>query len=72
MTKIATKPLVLVALLSVTASTALSQNNQGQNSNNQGCCIRAPEIDLGQAAGALVLLGGAVAIMRGFSGRKKD
>lgn len=79
MTKINTKLLFLVALLSATASTALSQNNQGQNNNNQGqnnnnqgCCVKAPEIDPGQAMGALVVLAGSVAIMRGFRRRDKE
>jgi hypothetical protein len=76
MTKKITKTF-LVALLSFAASAALSQNYQGQDSNNQGQnyqggrAVAAPEIDPAQAVGALVLLGGAVAIIRGYRrGRK--
>jgi len=32
--------------------------------------VSAPEIDPGQAMGALVLLGGAMAIVRGYRGKK--
>ena len=32
--------------------------------------VSAPEIDPGQAMGALVLLGGAMAIIRGYRGKK--
>ena len=76
MTKTITKTF-LVALLSFAASAALSQNYQGQDNNNQGQnyqggrAMSAPEIDPAQAVGALVLLGGAVAIIRGYRrGRK--
>jgi hypothetical protein len=67
---------VLVALLSLAASTAaLSQNNQGQNNDDQGRSgerhVRAPEISPAEAMGALALLGGAVAIVRGYRRRQK-
>jgi len=68
---------LLVALLSLAASTAaLSQNNQGQNDNDQGWSttptrVRAPEISPAEAMGALALLGGAVAIVRGYRRRQK-
>jgi Spy/CpxP family protein refolding chaperone len=69
---------LLVALLSVAASTAaLSQNSQGQNDNDQGWnsgarrSVRAPEISPAEAMGALALLGGAVAIVRGYRRRQK-
>jgi hypothetical protein len=65
----------LVALLSLGASTAaLSQNSQGQNNNNQGStptAVRAPEISPAEAMGALTLLGGAIAIVRGYRRRQK-
>ena len=62
----------LVTLLSLAASTALAQNNQGQNNNNQGQnVVRAPEISPAEAMGALALLGGAVAIVRGYRRRQK-
>jgi hypothetical protein len=69
---------LLVAWLSLAASTAaLSQNNQGQNDNDQGWSsgarrhVRAPEISPAEAIGALALLGGAVAIVRGYRRRQK-
>ncbi len=70
-----TKTLAIV-FLTAAASTGLAQNSQGQNGNNQGqnnqggCCVRAPEIDPAQALGAVTLLSGAVAVLRGF--RRKD
>ena len=72
MAKTTTKTLVL-ALLTAATSAAVAQNSQGQNDNNQGqnyqgcsTCVRAPEIDPGQAFGALTLLTGTVAIVRGY------
>jgi hypothetical protein len=68
---------LLVALLSLAASTvALSQNNQGQDNDDQGRSgdrrhVRAPEISPAEAMGALALLGGAVAIVRGYRRRQK-
>jgi hypothetical protein len=76
MAKTTTKTLC-VGLLSLVASTAFSQNNQGQDNNNQGqnyqggSPMSAPEIDPGQALGALTLLGGLVAIIRGYRRSKK-
>jgi hypothetical protein len=66
----------LVALLSLAASTAMSQNSQGQDNNDQGYSgagtrVRAPEISPAEAMGALALLGGAVAIVRGYRRRQK-
>jgi hypothetical protein len=75
MTKTTTKTL-LVTLLSLSASTAIGQNSQGQNDDSQGLsrcrgCVQAPEIDPGQAMGALTLLTGAVTIVRGYRRRRK-
>jgi hypothetical protein len=67
----------LVALLSLAASAALSQNYQGQNNNDQGQNyqggrpLQAPEIDPAQALGALTLLGGTLAIIRGYRRNKR-
>jgi hypothetical protein len=67
----------LVVLLSLAASAALSQNSQGQNNNNQGQdyqggrALAAPEIDPAQALSALTLLGGTLAIVRGYRRNKK-
>ena len=69
--------LFVVALLSLAASTALSQNNQGQNGDNQGQDYQgrhpmaAPEIDPAQALGAVALMSGTVAIIRGYR-RKRE
>lgn len=38
---------------------------------DNGSCVSAPEIDPGQALGALTLLTGTVAIVRGYRRRKK-
>jgi hypothetical protein len=78
MVKTTTKTLC-VALLSLAASTAVSQNYQGQDNDDQGrnnnyqgqTRVSAPEIDPAQALGALTLLGGAVAIIRGYLCQKK-
>jgi len=78
MVKTTTKTLY-VALMAVAASTAFGQNYQGQDNNDQGQNnnyqwqhrVSAPEIDPAQALGALTLLGGTVAILRGYRRRKK-
>ena len=68
---------LLIALLSLAASSAaLSENHQGQNNDDQGWNrsrprVRAPEISPAEAMGALTLLGGAIAIVRGFRRRQK-
>ena len=61
-----------VALLSLAASTAVGDDNQGQNNNYQGHnTVSAPEIDPGQAMGALAFLGGTLAIISGYRRYKK-
>ena len=72
-----TKVVFTMAVLCLAGSTALSQNNQGQNNNDQGQDyhgtrhVSAPEIDPAQALGAVTLLGGIVAIIRGYRRDKK-
>ena len=67
---------LLAALLSLAVSAAFSHNDQGQNNNDQGQNyhggrpLRAPEIDPAQALGALTLLGGTLAIVRGYRRKK--
>ena len=67
---------LLAALLSLAVSAAFSHNDQGQNNNDQGQNyqggrpLRAPEIDPAQALGALTLLGGTIAIVRGYRRKK--
>ena len=91
MVKTTTKTL-FVALVSLAASTALSQDSQGQDNNYQGqnttgvyeahdkmpglsraasTYAYAPEIDPAQALGALTLISGTVAIIRGYRRKKK-
>jgi hypothetical protein len=71
MSKISIKTL-LVALSLAVSTAALSQITQGQNNNCQHTpCVRAPEINPAEALGALALLGGAVAIIRGYRRRQK-
>jgi hypothetical protein len=67
---------LLVPLLSLAATAAFSQNDQGQNNNGQGQnyggrTVSAPEIDPAQAMGAIALLGGTIAIVRGYRRSKK-
>ena len=68
--------IISLSLLSLAAATALANVNPGKGNDGKGddrhqChgdarkCLSAPEIDPAQAMGALVLLSGAVAIMRG-------
>jgi hypothetical protein len=67
---------LLAALLSLAASAAFSHDDQGQNNNDQGQNhhgggpLRAPEIDPAQALGALTLVGGTIAIVRGYRRKK--
>jgi hypothetical protein len=75
--------IVSVPLLSLVASLALAGTGDSQGDNNQGHndhghawghdqrAVSAPEIDPGQAIGALVLLGGTLAIIRGYRAKKK-
>lgn len=71
-----------VPFLSLVASLALVGGGDSRGDDNQGHhdhwdawghdqhAVSAPEIDPGQAMGALVLLGGVVAIIRGYRGKK--
>jgi hypothetical protein len=79
-----TPKIIAIGLLSLTASLALAKGDDGQGGNGQGgykedhhhCrgdarqCWSAPEIDPSQALGALVLVSGAVAIVRGRRRKK--
>ena len=60
--------LVALALLSLVASFAVAKDkDDGYDKHHWS----APEIDPGQALGALALLGGTVAIVRGYRRKKK-
>jgi len=66
--------IILAALLSVTAPVAFASEHDHDRDDDR-ChghhCLSAPEIDPAQAMGALALLGGTVAIVRGYRRRKK-
>ncbi len=78
--------MVLAPLLSLVASLALAAGDHEEGQNNRWQSeqrhdqwhehmhdrrdVSAPEIDPGQAMGALVLLGGTVAIIRGYRRKK--
>jgi hypothetical protein len=76
---------VSVTLLSLAANFALAAGGDDQGQDNQvgiyqvhdhepwhdQGAVSAPEIDPGQAMGALLLLGGTVAILRGYRRNKK-
>ena len=63
-----------VALLSLATNLALAEDGVHQAHNHEPShrhsLVSAPEIDPGQAAGALSLLGGAMAIIRGYRRKK--
>ena len=78
--------LISITLLSLAANFAVAhdrdvvahdRNTVSHDRDDQRChgdsrrCVSAPEIDPAQAIGALTLLGGAVAIVRGYRRRKK-
>jgi hypothetical protein len=73
-----TTKIISVSLLSLAASVALAKDNDGRGNdrNDHHCrgdarmCWSAPEIDPGQALGALALVSGTVAILRGRRRKK--
>lgn len=74
-----TTSLISITLLSLAANFAMAHDRDvvAHDRDDQGCrgdsrrCVSAPEIDPAQAIGALTLLGGTVAIVRGYRRRKK-
>jgi hypothetical protein len=66
--------MVALALLSLTTNFALAKDRddrQDHQCHGDGRhCLSAPEIDPGQALGALTLLTGTLAIVRGYRRRK--
>jgi hypothetical protein len=76
MAKTANKALAVATLLSFVALPAFWRDKHGENDNDQGQNyhgrhdVSAPEIDPAQGLGALALLGGTVAIIRGYRRRK--
>jgi hypothetical protein len=65
--------LLSIALLSLAASSASAKDkDDGHRCHGDNrWCVSAPEIDPGEAMGALALLGGSIAIIRGYRRRKK-
>ena len=64
--------LISITLLSLAANFAVSHDRDDQRCHGDSRrCLSAPEIDPAQAIGALTLLGGTVAIVRGYRRRKK-
>ena len=62
-----------MALLSLAANLAVARDigEEQHRCHESHWCMSAPEIDPGQAVGALALLGGTLAIVRGYRRRKK-
>ena len=68
-----------LALLALGANLAVARDwdrDRDRDRDDHGChrdshCWSAPEIDPAQAMGALALLGGTVAIVRGYRRKKK-
>ncbi len=70
-----TMKLFALTLLSLVAWVPLAKGGEYRDERHHCSyarwCVSAPEIDPAQAGGALVLLSGAVAIVRGYRRRKK-
>ncbi len=68
--------MVWVPLLALITGLALADGGNGRGEDNHHAwghdheTLAAPEIDPGEAMGALVMLGGAVAILRGYRRKK--
>ena len=67
--------IISVMLLSMVATIAVSKDkdrcDRDDVDHHRRCVASAPEVDPAMAGGALVLLGGAVAIIRARRGKKK-
>lgn len=66
--------LISVTLLSLATNLAVAGDRDRDDHRCHGAnrwCVSAPEIDPAQAMGALALLGGTIAIIRGYRRRKK-
>jgi hypothetical protein len=62
--------IILVTLLSLVAPLALASDRDEDRCEGRHHCLSAPEIDPAQAMGALTLLSGTVAIIRGRRRKK--
>ena len=76
------KKLTLISVTLLTLATSFAAARDGtslavvHDRDDHRChdsrwCVSAPEIDPAQAMGALALLGGTIAIVRGYRRRKK-
>jgi heme O synthase-like polyprenyltransferase len=70
-----TTTIVSLMLLSLAANLAFGRDRD-RDDDRIRCrgdrrCVSAPEIDPAQALGALTLLGGTIAVVRGYRRRKK-
>jgi hypothetical protein len=70
-----TTTIISLVLLSMAANLAVARDG-GRDDDRIRChgdrhCVTAPEIDPAQALGALTLLGGTIAVVRGYRRRKK-
>ncbi len=62
--------IVSLALLSFAADSVLAKDHEDVRCHESRHCWSAPEIDPGQALGALTLLAGTVAIVRAYRRKK--
>jgi hypothetical protein len=64
--------LLATTFLLLTANFAVAGDKDSHRCHGDSrWCVSAPEIDPGEAMGALALLGGSIAIIRGYRRRKK-
>ena len=63
--------LISLTLVALAANLAIAKEHESSCHGENRWCVSAPEIDPAQAMGALALLGGTVAIVRGYRRRKK-
>jgi hypothetical protein len=65
------KMIISVMLLSLAATIAVAEDDDDRRcGDDDSRCVTAPEIDPAQGLNALMLLAGAVAILRASRGRK--
>ena len=70
------KNTIITSLMLLTFGTPALARDFDRDRDDHRCrdyhwCVSAPEIDPGQALGALTLLSGTIAIVRGYRRRKK-
>ena len=69
------KTIISIAVAALAANLAVARDNDRDDRHRchgeARWCVSAPEIDPGEAMGALALLSGTIAIIRGYRRRKK-